>query len=144
MITALRKESGVGIIEVMISLALVMFAALAIARVQANAMISLRISDTHFGVNEQAQDMLEILRANKAIAQTGDYNYDYDSTIDVVSGSSQLLQIIATWKNQVGFQLPEGAGSIDCDVIKCQVSIRWKENVDGSYTEQYFNISGPI
>ena len=204
--TAHCKQTGVGIIEVMIALAVIMFAALVIASVQSNALISVRITETHFGVNEQAQEMLEMLRANKTEAQAGNYNVEFDNTISTDSDSSPVLvniaawknqigiqlpdgagQIdcditrrwsllemlrdkteaqagnynvefdntistdsdsspvlvnIAAWKNQIGIQLPDGAGQIDCDITRCQVSIRWRENVDGSNTNRFYHIAG--
>lgn len=136
------KERGVGLIEVMIALAVMMFAALAISNVQTNSFISMIISDTHFGVNDKSSDMLEILRANRTSAITGTYNHDFDSTVAIDEDTHPVMKNIATWKMQVSSELPEGAGQIDCDADKCTVSIRWKENVDGNYSDQFFHISG--
>ena len=140
--TAHCKQTGIGVIEVMIALAVIMFAALVIASVQSNALISVRITKTHFGVNEQAQEMLEMLRANKMEAQAGNYNVEFDTTIDTDSDSNPVLVNIAAWKDQVEIQLPDGAGQIDCDITRCEVSIRWRENVDGSDTNQFYRIAG--
>jgi len=63
------RQRGVGLIEVMLALALVMFAALVISNLQTNAFVSMKITETHFTVYEQSQDMLETLRANKADAK---------------------------------------------------------------------------
>lgn len=136
------KQHGVGLIEVMIALAVMMFAALAISNVQTSAFISMKITDTHFSVNELSQDMLEILRANKTDAKTGDYNLNFDSTIELDPTANPVLISIAAWKKDIQDELPDGAGQIVCDDSRCQVSLRWKENVDGTYTDQFYHIAG--
>lgn len=142
MIVERYNEHGVGLIEVMIALAVMMFAALAISNVQTNSFISMKMSNTHFNVNDQANDMLDILRANSSTAKSGNYNLEFDSTVDVDVDTHPVLRSIAGWKNHISIELPEGAGQIDCDVDQCRVSIRWKENVDGSYDDQFYHIAG--
>lgn len=141
MIARKQKEGGVGLIEVMIALAVIMFAALAISNVQSRSLISMNISDTHFSVNDYAADMLEILRANKSVSRTGSYNISFDGSIDVDVDTHPVSRNIAAWKNRVGTELPEGAAQIACDNDRCMVSIRWKEYMDGSYEDQFFHIA---
>lgn len=142
MIALNPREDGVGLIEAMVALAVVMFAALAISTVQSRSLVSMTISDTHFSVNDYAADMLEILRANRSVSVTGDYNVDFDATIEVDENTTPVSRNIAAWKSRVGNELPEGAAQINCDTDRCLVSIRWKENLDGSYTDQFFRIAG--
>ena len=52
MIVQRHREDGVGLIEVMIALAVIVFAALAISNVQSRSLVSMNISDTHFSVND--------------------------------------------------------------------------------------------
>ena len=136
------NQQGVGLIEVMMALAIMMFGALVTSSVQTNAMISMSITDTHFVVNEQSQDMLEILRANKTGAKAGDYNLSFDSVIDPDSTVNPVLLNMAQWLNSIQTELDEGAGQIECDSNRCTVSIRWKENIDGTRADQFYHIAG--
>ncbi len=138
-------ERGVGIIEVMVALAVLMFAALSISNLQTSSLVSMEISESHFTVNQQTRDMLEVLRTNVAEARNGIYNLDYDDVLDTTStAASPVLHTIARWKQTIGDELPGGAGKIECMTDKCTVSVRWNEYIDGSTAPQYFNMAGPI
>ena len=136
------SQSGVGIVEVLIALAVMMFTALGISTLQSKAMISMSISAVHFGIDEHSRDMLELLRANSSEATAGQYDYDFESDVIVDAMTHPVVRDIAQWKNQISDQLPDGAGQIDCDATRCQVSIRWKEYIDGSYEDQFYHIAG--
>lgn len=136
------RQRGVGLIEVMLALALVMFAALLISNLQTNAFVSMKITETHFTVYEQSQDMLETLRANKADAKAGDLNLNFDSTIDLDSKVKPVFISIAAWLKTIQDELDNGAGQITCDDNRCTVSIRWKENIDGTNADQFYHIAG--
>lgn len=140
----LQTERGVGLVEVLMALAVLMFAALSISTLQTNAHISMQISEAHFSVNEQAQDMLEVLRTNTDNARVGSYNTDYDEVITSAAGESVAFASIRQWKTRINSILPDGAGKIECDADKCTVSVRWSENIDGSAAHQFFNMAGPI
>ena len=80
------SQSGVGIVEVLIALAVMTFTALGISTLQSKAMISMSISAVHFGIDEHSSDMLELLRANRSEATAGQYDFEFD---DVLSLSIQ-------------------------------------------------------
>jgi len=138
-------QRGAGVIEVMIALVVLMFAVLSISNLQTSSLVSLEISKAHFGVNEQTQEMLEVLRVNVTDARNGTYNLDYnDALVADTTTASPAITTIAHWKRRLGEQLPDGAGKIECDVSKCTVSVRWTEHIDGSNAYQYFRMAGPI
>lgn len=140
-----QKECGVGLVEVLMALAVLMFAALSISTLQTETHISMRISETHFSVIEQTQDMLEVLRTNSGKARDGAYNTGYaESVIPGADSSGGVESMIQKWKERVNSVLPEGAGMIECDSDKCTVSVRWLENIDGSVELQRVRIAGPI
>ncbi|MFK7855665.1 MAG: hypothetical protein AB8B79_16190 [Granulosicoccus sp.] len=141
----LGNQRGTGLIEVMIALVVLMFAVLSISNLQTTSLVSLEISKAHFGVNEQTQEMLEVLRVNVTNARNGAYNLDYEDTLLVdTTTASPATTTIAQWKRRVSEQLPDGAGKIECEVSKCTVSVRWTEYIDGSNAYQYFRMAGPI
>jgi len=139
-----QSERGVGIIEVMAALSVLMFAALAISNMQTNSAVSMIISKSHFTINETTGDMLEILRSNAEDARTGSYNSVFDDPPDSTSTANPVDNNIARWKQQVIDELPKGAGQIDCSPVKCTVSVRWSEYIDGSEEYQYFHMAGPL
>lgn len=141
--TALEKQAGVGLIEVMVALSVLMFAALSISNLQTNSHISMRISDSHFEINQLTQDMLELLRSNATEAKLGTFDVSFDSAA-VGSPSSPVLYAIGQWQQKVVSQLPSGSSQIQCTTDVCQVTLRWKENIDGTMSDQFFNIAGLI
>lgn len=140
---ALGKQAGVGLIEVMVALSVLMFAALSISNLQTNSHISMRISDSHFEINQLTQDMLELLRSNAKDAKLGKFDVSFDGAI-VGSPSFPVLYAIGQWQQKVASQLPGGSSQIQCTTDACQVTLRWKENIDGTMSNQFFNIAGPI
>lgn len=145
MIGHIRYERGIGIIEVLVALIVLMFAALSITNLQTRFLVSMDISKSHFAINEYSREMLEVLRANVTDARNGTYNLDYADTLTVADpDASPVAYTIAQWKQSVSEELRDGAGKIDCSVDKCTVSLRWTEYVDGSAALQYFNLAGPI
>jgi len=139
-----RYEQGVGIIEVMAALSVLMFAALAISNMQTNSAVSMIISKSHFAINETTGNMLETLRSNAEDARTGSYNSVFDDAPGSTTTANPVANTIARWKQHVTDRLPKGAGQIDCSAQKCTVSVRWSEYIDGSDEYQYFNMAGPL
>ena len=136
------SQSGVGLVEVMIALAMMMFTALGISTLQSKALVSMNISNVHFHINEHSSDMLELLRANRAEAKAGQYDSTFGGVVTVDATTHPVMQQIAQWKDQISEQLPDGAGQIACDTTRCQVSIRWKEFIDDAYEDQFYHIAG--
>ncbi len=136
------REKGVGIVEVMIALVVIMISALAFSNIQTSTFINMKMSDTRFKVNERAQDMLEVLRANSVDARKGIYNVEFDDTIVLDSSSMPALVSISRWKAGIAAQLSQGGGKISCNDVSCMVSIRWQESVDGALTNQSFDLAG--
>ena len=135
-------EQGAGLIEVLIALVIIMISALVFSNIQTNASANVRMSDTRFKINEHAYEMLELLRANPSEANAGTYNYDFDDEIVVDSDSTQTLASISRWKSGVAQTFNNGGAKIDCSVVRCLVSIRWEESVDGATSDQYFDLVG--
>lgn len=138
----MRREQGVGLIEVLIALVIVLISALALSNIQTSASVNVRMSDTRFKANEHALDILELLRANATEAKAGVYNSGYDGTVVVDSNSAPTLVRVSTWKGAVAQKFVNGGAKIDCTAVRCLVSIRWKEAVSGSMTDQFFDLTG--
>lgn len=141
----LRSQRGVGIVEVMIALVVLMFSALSISNLQTRSLVSMQISESHFTINERSREMLEVLRANAVDARSGVYNLEFDDTLTVPDPvESPVEYTVYQWKQSISEELRNGAGRIGCDAVKCTVSLRWIEYIDGLPAQQFFHIAGPI
>ena len=136
------KQRGVGIIEALIALALLMFAALSVSNLQTSSLLSMHISESHFSINEQSRDMLEVLKSNTFAAKQGLFNYDFEQSPLVDADTTPPVARIAQWKTDVADSLPKGDGKIECGAEKCTVTVKWVENIDGTLADQFFNIAG--
>lgn len=142
MIARFAREGGISVIEVMISLVVMMFAALSISNLHTSSLKSMEMSKAHFRLSEYSQQILETLRANPSLAKTGDLNVSYSDKATNIKGTEPAKQALAHWVTAVARDFPDGAAQTVCNSQKCTVSIRWKEFIDGSSEYQYFHIAG--
>ncbi len=128
------KEKGVGLIEVMIALVVLMVAAGAIVNMQSNSLVSAHSSGTHFSIDHLSSEMIEILRSNSSDAAEGLLNF---STAENSSSSSN--DEVKFWNERVVELLPSGEGTISCTSDFCDVTVSWLEEIDGSNRRQFYN-----
>lgn len=137
------RQSGIGLIEVMIALLVLTIGSLSVALMIKDSLVSLHYSSKHFDVDSLSQEMLENIRANSAAARDGNYNTLYDASVP--SGENTPVAIsVDLWKSRVAELLPDGAGQIECDTDACVVSMRWKEDVMGVAAFQFYRLTTPI
>jgi len=97
------------------------------------------VNSTHF--RQRGVGLIEVMLA-LADAKAGDLNLNFDSTIDLDSKVKPVFISIAAWLKTIQDELDNGAGQITCDDNRCTVSIRWKENIDGTNADQFYHIAG--
>ena len=138
------RQRGVTLIEVMIALFILVFGALAIANMQVSAMSSAKVASSHFAVSNIADEVLEQLKADYTEAGQGAYNTAFADSAAAVTVPAQRAAIINGWKSATAAALPEGTIEITCIITECTVSLRWRENVTGSVTQQLYNLRTPL
>lgn len=137
------RQSGIGLIEVMIALLVLTIGSLSVALMIKDSLVSLHYSSKHFDVDSLSQEMLENIRANSAAARDGNYNTLYEASVP--SGdNTPVANSVDLWKLRVAELLPDGAAQIECNPDSCVVSMRWTENVMGIAAFQYYRLSTPI
>ncbi|MBX2886191.1 MAG: hypothetical protein KTR32_39915 [Granulosicoccus sp.] len=153
-----NKQGGVGLVEVLLALAVLLFTAMAAGRLQSIGMHSARVSGFHLALDQLSNEMIEILRVNADDAEAGLLNFDLipDGDTDAEGGDTAGTddqttadddadgdtpvtdQRLLQWNNRVGESIPTAGGSVNCAVSFCDIAIGWKEEIDGSLHWQYY------
>ncbi len=124
-----RRQSGVGLVEVLFAIVIFAFGALAIGNTNILSLTSIRTAEVHGNVNNIAHEMLEILKADSASAIDGLYNIGFDQAAPNGTGANIPTNLVSEWRTRLQSELPDGTGMIDCDTNSCTVSLRWRERV---------------
>ena len=134
-----HSEHGIGLIEVMIALVILLFSALAASSLQTNGLIGARASSKHFAIDHLSNDILEILRSHADEAEAGLLNLE---TSDGTSTATHA-EVIA-WNQRIADSIPTGEGGISCVARICDVSISWFEEIDGTRHRQFYRNRTPL
>lgn len=120
-----HRQSGVGLIEVLVAVLVLSIGLLGLAGVQ---LISMRNSNSALSkvqANTLGNDILDRMRANRGAALDGDYDTTFE---DEHEGGTVALDDLSDWKTALSDQLPGGQGEIDVDDAEVLVTIRWVED----------------
>jgi len=143
-------QRGVGLIEVLIALAILVFGALVSARMQVGALTGLAASELHFTLNRLAEEMIETLRTHPDAAGRGLFDHDSASAavspegVDADGALSRPDRIKADWHARVIVALPSAESAITCADDFCTVQISWLEEIDGTHARQRFRVQTPL
>jgi type IV pilus assembly protein PilV len=145
-----NRQRGVTLIEVLVTVVLVSIGLLGFAALQTVSLKSNRSALQHSYAVMYAYDLLDSMRANRAQAIAGEYDYDFSST--PAGDSTIAASDINAWRDALDENLPNGRGKVDVDNNHhVAVEICWAEGIasnvidaicsanDGSQAElQYF------
>lgn len=137
--TDYNLQQGVGIVEVMIALVLIMISAMAVGNMLATSMASAQVSSVHFSVDSLSNQMLATLRSQSVDAQSG--SFDFDGATDETEA---VFPEVSSWNDRIKKSIPQGIGSISCDSSSCDVAISWYENIDGASHRQVYRTRTPL
>jgi len=129
-----RAEAGVGLVEVMVALTILLLAALATGNAQMSSLVAARASSLHFSIDRLSSDIIEVLRSQATDAAVG--------ALDLPS--SEVHAEVQIWSDRIAGTLPSGEGRIDCDTTSCDVSISWMEEIDGTLHRQFYRTRTPL
>lgn len=123
-----RFQRGVGLIEVLVSVAVVSVGLLGVAALQAAALRSNQSSNERVNGVIAAYSILEAMRANRTVAAAGNYNLAFNETPG--SGSSVAEKDLRWWRAQLAAGLNSGTGAVDCASASpvCIVTVRWNDS----------------
>jgi len=137
-----HKQQGIGLVEVMISLAILVLMILGASTVQVASQNSARLSGVHFSLEHLASDIIETLRADINDASEG--AYDFDASEEVNGALTQAQSEVSAWNDRVAEQLPSGSGNVSCTSDNCNITISWYEVIDGANHRQVYNARTPL
>ncbi len=132
-------QQGIGLIEALIALVLLVFAASVTSQMQTSSLVSAQGSSVHFSVDHLSNEMLTTLRAQASDAQAG--LFDSENSTDLSINDS--AEVVA-WNRRIQDAIPTGIGTISCLDSFCDVSISWLEEIDGSDHRQFFRTRTPL
>ena len=141
---SITAQHGIGLLEVMIALFILAFAALAIGNVQVSALTSVTISTSHFAVSKLTEEIAEQLKSDAVLAGQGAYNTTFTETAAPATVPTQRAQVINHWKNNAVEALPSGATQVACTTNECTISLRWNERVTSGAAQQIYNLKIPL
>lgn len=121
-----KKQEGVGLIEVMVTVLILSTSLLGLASLQSRALQYNHSAYMRSQANILAYDMLDRMRASRG--RLGDYNLGVNDAPPVASGNQAQSDLIE-WRQTLADRLPEGTGGISCDASSvCTVIIQWAEH----------------
>lgn len=124
--TLARKQRGVGLIEVMVTVLLLSTSLLSLAVMQNRSLQFNQEAYLRSQANILAYDIIDRARAN--LQNVGDYNLAFNAASPAGADRSQVD--LATWRTAIQARLPAGDGQIECVAATraCTVSLRWRES----------------
>ena len=114
------SQRGVALLEVLIAFFILSIGLMGLAGLQLKSVQFSQGAYQRTQASMAIYDVLDMMRLNRAAAQTGAYDVSY-------SGSSVVADVTA-WKLALQNSLPNGEGSISCvgnDI--CTISIQWDD-----------------
>ena len=141
-----RAQSGVSLIEVLISVLVVSIGLLGAAAMQATAVRNNQGSYERTQVTLLTQSIFDAMRSNGAAAASGAYNLS-SFTCTAPTGSSLAVSDLSNWITALRAQINSTAcGQINCDASRsCTVSIQWNDSrATGGSSAQTISITGTL
>lgn len=137
--TSPYRQSGVSMLEVLVSIVIVSLGLLGYAGLQ---MVSLKSNNTAYYRSQAtllAYDMIDRMRVNRDLALAGSYNQTIDagqSCPDVINAGDTVAEAdVAEWKANVLCALPAARGEVEVVLGGATtVTLEWDEDGDGVYT----------
>ncbi len=124
---ATGKQTGVTLIEVLITVVLVSIGLLGLAGLQVMTVQNTNSAAERFEATTLARDILERMRANRQEARNGLYNLAMG---DAPGGAGMVGDDLNEWMNAVNV-LPTGDGAIDVDAAGIvTIQVQWTDASD--------------
>ena len=131
-----RRQRGVGMIEVLISIVVVALGVLALARLQTNMIRTNQSALLRSQASLFVYDMTDRMRADLQAARGGLYDRGF---ADAIPGGGTVQDIeVANWLTRIGERLPNGQGAIATNGNLTTVLVQW-DDTRGNGAPQVFS-----
>lgn len=125
--TSLRKnQSGVGLIEVLVSMVVLALCLLGMAALQAVSLRNSQSAQSRSMATIMSASITESMRANVTAAKGGDYNID---TCSSTSSGTLADTDVAAWVQSLKTAIGQSAcGGIVCRNSRCDITVQWDDS----------------
>jgi type IV pilus assembly protein PilV len=132
--TGRRRQRGVGLIEVLISVLVLSIGMLGLASLQMSTLRNNQSALERGMVVVQSHSIADAMRADRAAARRGDFNLAIDAE---PAGATFAATTLIAWRANLRAVLgPEASGAVNCDG-SCTITIQWNdERGSGAADEQ--------
>lgn len=131
-----RSQSGIGMIEVLITLLVISFGFLGIAALQARALSTNGSASARSAATLASYSILDAMRADAINAKKGAYNEEVTANACPDAGTDLASVQLNAWCGQLGQALGTAAttaGTINCsDIGDCTVTIQFDDSRSGT------------
>jgi type IV pilus assembly protein PilV len=133
-----RRQSGVGLLEVLIAVLVMAIGLLGIAALQATALKSAESSMERSQAVVQTYAIIDAMRANPDVARSGGYDYALSATCAAPGTGSLAARDLTNWIDAMRKSLGDGAcGSVNCNAAGiCSVTVQWDDSRSSSSSTQ--------
>lgn len=135
--SALMRQNGFTLLEIMISLIILMVGLLGLAGLQMTGLKNNHSAQFRTAASVQAYDILDVMRLNKTVARAGGYDI---SLADAAPTGTELKDTdIASWLTTLANTLPSGDGAVATVSEVTTVTIQWDDSrgTNGSDTQTF-------
>ncbi len=129
------SEHGFTLLEILIAVVILSVGLLGLAGLQARSLQANQSALMRSQATVLAYDMVDRMRANRAIARAGGYN-QLLANAPPAAGVIQGDDIIA-WLADIGRKLPAGDGAIDVTADIVTVTVQWDDTRGAAAAQQF-------
>lgn len=122
-----KNRRGFTLIEVLVALLILSVGLLGLAGLQGRGLRDNHSALLRSQAVNQAEDILDRMRANRAAAVNGAYDIDLGDGAAAPTYTGLVLTDLQEWKAMLAASLPAGDGSIAMDGTVCTVIVQWGE-----------------
>lgn len=138
-----KRQTGFTLLEVMVSVFILGLGLLGLAGLQVTGLKSNHSAQLRTEATVHVYDMMERMRINKTIAQTG--GYDIAMGVALPSSSSIADTDRDAWRTALALALPSGDGAISTVNNITTITVQWDDSRGvGGRDSQRFSISSEL
>ena len=121
-----RRQSGVGLVEVLVAVLVLSVGMLGLVGLQMRALRNNQSSHERGMAVVQTHSIADLMRADRANAMGGSFNVALGAAAP--NGSTFAATALATWRtNLIAALGPDATGSIACNNTLCTIIVRWND-----------------
>ncbi|MDB5934948.1 MAG: pilV [Massilia sp.] len=125
----MKKQAGFSLLEVLITMLIVSFGLLGIAGIVITSLKNTQGSYARSQASLLANDIIDRMRANRAVAEAAPSPYNLTLTADP-TGTGVVFDDLDQWRSALRTSIAAGTGSVNVDATskKVTVTVQWDDS----------------